>query len=152
MLADYYGYVNGLDGFGGGSAMAESAKDTAKLALGITLGTAAYMAAAIPGNVVFSPLSPKTASLAYATLAGLGSVWLHKKYAPGNTLVRVGTASAFGWSVFTALSVLLQPITAGASPIAAALPPVAPGGAVSGLFDLDNKAAIRALTHIPFGS
>ena len=152
MLDDYYGYVNGLDGFYD-SALADSAKDTAKLALGITLGTAAYMAAAIPGNAVLSAFTPKNASLAYAALAGLGSVYLHKRYAGGNELVRVGTASAVGWSIFTALSALLSPITdVGPSVVSPALPPVAPGSAVSGLFDLDNKAVIRSLTRIPFAT
>jgi hypothetical protein len=135
MLADYYG-----------PAYSDVLKHTAKLAGGISLGSAVYVLGAIPGYAALSSFSPRGASLTYATLMGLASVWVAQKYARESDLVMAGSAAVFVESIYTAVAAMY----AGEAEI----PPVAassalPGKVVAGLFDLDNKSAIHALTRLP---
>lgn len=137
MLADY-------DDFG--RSYSGTLKQTAKLAAGMSLGSLAYVAGAIPGYRALSSLSPRRASLAYAIVMGASSVAIAHKYARQSDLAMAGTATVFGASLYTALAALYAPEIA---PAAAAAPAL-PAGAVAGLFDLDNRQAIHDLTRLPF--
>jgi hypothetical protein len=128
MLADYYG----------AASYGDALKGTAKVGAGIALGSAAYVIGAIPGHAALSSLSPRNASLAYAAIMGLGSVWYAQRFARGH-MAMAGAATVFVESVYTAIAAVAQ---------TQALPTL-PAGPVAGLFDLDNKQAIAALTRLP---
>jgi len=133
MLADFYG-----------PTYKDAAKHTAKLAAGLSVGSAVYVLGAIPGYAAFSSLSPRGASLLYAGLMGVGSVMVAQKYARQSDFVMSASSAVFVESIYAALASLYAPAEAVA---AAALP--APTSAVHGLFDLDNRQAIHNLTRLP---
>lgn len=126
MLADYPG-----------PAYADVLKHTSKLATGITLGSVIYAFGAIPAHAMLSSMPSRKASLTYAVLMGLGSVWFAQHYArTPYDLATIGSAAVFSASTYTALVALATPSE----------PPIA---TLSGLFDLDNRQAIQALTRLP---
>lgn len=140
MLADFGDFY--------GDSYWDALKHTAKLAGGMTLGSAVYILGAIPGHALLSSYSPRAASVTYALGMGAASVWAAKKWAKQSDLVMAGAASALGMSAYTLLFSMLDtelPVTA----TAAALP--ASSAAVHGLDALsaENKEVIRALTRLP---
>lgn len=138
MLADYGDFY--------GNSFWDAFKHTAKLAGGLTLGSAAYVLGAIPGHALLQSFSPRAASVTYALGMGAASVWAAKKW-QGNDLVMVGAASALGMSAFTLLYSALDTEL----PVVASAPALPATSAVHGLDALsaENKEVIRALTRLP---
>jgi hypothetical protein len=130
-----------------GDSFSGALMHTGKLAVGIALGRAVYVFGAVPAAKFYEDPTSKTASLTYAGLMGVASVFAAQKWAKRSDLVMAGAASVLGHSIGTVIATTLAPEPAAAAP----LPALPARGSVQGIFDLDNKQAVEQLIRMPVG-